>query len=97
MKDNTFAMAMGKIVAEAETEREDEAREQHRRQIWSRVRSFVTLLVFATVLFFAFCYRAELQFLFTKPVTQSSKAASPELKAAQDAAARDKVVDEVTK
>jgi len=90
---------MGKIVAEADAERVEEALDQRRRQIWSRVRSAVSLLVLSAVLFLTYFYRAELQLLLTKPAAQNNKAAaSASLKAAQDSAAtRDTVVDEIAK
>ena len=99
MKDNTFAMAMGKIVAEAEAEQAAEVRAQRRHRILDRIRSVVKFMVVVAALFFAFHYRAKLQsLLLSKIAPQTSNGPSASIKAAQDnAAARDKVVDDITK
>lgn len=102
MKDNSFAMAMSKIVGEAEAGQQREIRDQRRRQLLGRVCGVFVFLFVATVLLTAFCYRAPLQdFIFSKPGGKPSPAAgqtSAALKTAQDnASTRDQIVDQTAK
>jgi hypothetical protein len=109
MKDNSFAMAMEKIVGQAEAEQRQEVRAQRRSQIFSRVRGVFTLLLIATITVFVFCYRVELQnLIFSRPAAKQTAGETATgtaaggtaagIKAAQDnAATRDKVVNEITK
>jgi hypothetical protein len=105
MKDNSFAMAMEKIVGQAEAEQRQEVRAQRRSQIFSRVRGVFSLLLVATVAVFVFCYRMELQnLIFSRPAAKQAAGETAAggtaagIKAAQDnAATRDRVVNEITK
>ena len=99
MKDNSFALAMGKIIDQAEAEQQQEARGQRRRQTFGRARGIFVFLFGATILVFAFCYRGELQnLLFAKTSAPSGGATASALKAARDnAAIRDGVVSDTAK
>jgi hypothetical protein len=100
MKDHTFTMAMGKIIAEAEAEQAAEVRAQHRRRILTRVRGVISFLMVVGMLVAAFCYRGKLQSLLMPKTaaTQTSNGSSASIKSAQDsAAARDKALNEISK
>jgi hypothetical protein len=99
MEDNTFAITMGKIVAQAEAEQVEEVRALRRHQIFDRVRGIVAFLIIAAALFSALHYRGQIQsFLLSKVTSQTSNGASASIKAAQNnAAARDKALDEISK
>jgi hypothetical protein len=101
MKDNSFAMAMEKIVGQAEAEQQHEIHVQKRAEVIGRVRSVFVFLLVATVFVFAFCYREQIQnAIFPKPSAQqqSGGQTSAALNAAkQNAAARDSVIDSITK
>jgi hypothetical protein len=60
-------MPIGSNIADADFEQDAETRAQRRRQIFGLVCGIATGLMVATVVFFAFYDRAELQFLFSKP------------------------------
>ena len=100
MKDNTFSMAMGKLIAEAEAERAQEAHRERRRQLFQRIRGVVGWLTVTGILFTAFCYRDRLQSLLVPKTgaTPAGNESSAAIKSAQDsAAARDKALDQITK
>jgi hypothetical protein len=100
MKDNTFSMAMGKIIAEAEAGQAAEVHAQHRRWIFNRVRGVISFLMVVGMLVAAFCYRDRLQSLLMPKAapTQTSNGSSASIKSAQDnAAARDKALGEIAK
>ncbi len=68
MRDELVTMSLGKLVAEKEVGGNEEVRAQRRHQFLGRLLGVATVLTVMTVLFFAFYDRAELQFLFSKPV-----------------------------
>jgi hypothetical protein len=68
MSDNSIAWEMSETVGEVKAECRKEVHVQRHSQMFDRVRDIVTLLSLATILAFAFYYRAELQFLLcSKP------------------------------
>jgi hypothetical protein len=64
MNDNSLALNSAKFYGETETEHEEEALEQRRRQVSGRIRGVIALLMLAAIMALAYCWRAELQFLF---------------------------------
>jgi hypothetical protein len=87
------------FIDKKEVERLKQEPEEHRRRIFRRLQGVITLLMFATVLIFAYCCRAELQFLFfSKPATQIDASSSAGSNSAQDnSTAHEAAVNEVTK
>lgn len=82
---------MSKVKFVGEMELNEEAREARRQKIIGSVLMSVALLMAAMFLFCAYTDRAELQFLFSKPVAQSGGAASVTASAAPGGAvARDR-------
>lgn len=103
MKNNSFEMAMNKIVGQAEAERQQEITTQKRRETFGRIRQAAVGLFFVAALAVAFCCRAELQATFTafitpKPAAPPAGQASAALSGAQqNAATRDSVIAEISK
>ena len=77
-------MSLGKLVAEKEVGGNERVRAQHRHQSMIRLLGIATVVTITTVLFVAFYDRAELQFLFSKPVPLNGAAASTATPAAPD-------------
>ena len=95
-------MAMSKIVGEAEILQKQEVLENRRRQIFGRVRAVFVFLFVATLLVVAFCYHTQLQETISAKLKGTPAASngqtSAALKSAQDnAAARDQIVNQITK
>lgn len=99
MKDNSFALAMEKIVGQAEAEREQEIRAQKRARQMARVRSVFVFMLLLTVAVLAFCYRDKIQsMVFAKPAKDTGGQTSASLAAANNnAATRDSVINEISK
>jgi len=99
MKDNSFALAMEKIVGQAEAEKKQEIHAQKRAVKVARARSIFVYLFILTLAVFAFCYREKIQSLvFAKPAKQSDGRTSVALDAAaKNAATRDRVIDDIAK
>jgi hypothetical protein len=103
MKNNSFAMAMDKIVGQHEAEQKRELQAQQRAVMMSRIRSGFVCLFFAASLSVAYCYRDDLSktimpYLSPKPSASRTGQAATALSAAQqNAATRDSVIDQVSK
>jgi hypothetical protein len=101
MKDISFALAMNKIVGQAEAERKQEIRAHQRAQTLGRVRGVLGFLCLAALLAVAFNYRDKLTSLIvTKPAAPASAtgATATALKGAEDnAAVRDAVIADLGK
>lgn len=99
MKDNSFAMAMEKIVGQAEAELKQEIRSQKRAEIFGRVRGVFIFLAVAAIMVAAFNYRVEIQNkIFSRPASSGRAPAGGGTAAAQqNAATRDQVIGDITK
>ena len=99
MKDNSFAMAMEKIVGQAEAEKQQEIRDQRRAEVFGRARSIFVFLLVATIGVFVFCYREQIQDkIFSKPSLLGTGKVAAQLNAARkNAAQRDVVIDSISK
>ena len=99
MKDNSFALAMEKIVGQAEAEKEREIHAQKRAVKVARARSIFVFMLLLTVAVFAFCYREKIQsMVFAKPAKDTGGQTSASLAAAnKNAATRDSVINEIAK
>jgi len=109
MKNNSFDRAMGKIVAQAEAERQQEIKARQRAEWFGRVRNAFILLFIATVLIFACNFHDRLGELVAtimppKAADTTSGSKEPSGKAAaalqgagQNAAVRDQLIDSLAK
>lgn len=105
--NNKFTMVMDKIVAQAETERQNEIRAEERRRLTSRIRKGVIVAVVIAVGVFALTHHAELQSVIAaKMHPQNSDSAASQTegkvsstldKAQANAATRDSLVDTLAK
>lgn len=102
MKNNSFSRAMNQISAQAEAEREKEARVEQRRKIFSKVRGVGLFLFGAGLLASGFYYRAEVQ----QYISDKCFAAKPQVDGEtgealaglqEHANKRDSVLEEITK
>jgi hypothetical protein len=99
MKDNSFAMAIAKIVGQAEAEQgEGNPHSKACRGGWPCSKR-VCFLFIVTIFVFEFCYREQIQnAIFSKPSTQLGGQTSAAINAAyQYATTRDIVVNSITK
>lgn len=112
MKDNSFSLAMNKIVGEHTAEMEREIRTQKRRVVMARVRKGLIFASITGMLVAAFCYHNKLETtvntvkakLFhsdnTTAQTQGNiegKASAALAGARQNAATRDQLIDDLSK
>lgn len=108
MKDNSFTMAMNKIVGEHQAEVQREIRHQKRRVIMERARKGLAFVAILGLLAAAFCYRHQIEtsiktkFFHSDVTTESG--ANPVAKASvaldtarKNAATRDKLINELSK
>ena len=103
MSDKAFTMAMGKIVIEAEDEKQEEIqhgiRMERRARIFGCARGIFVLLFLVTLAFYAYVYQNDLMEFYNPNAADQMEGmgANPVQKARQNAAYRDKVVDDVSK
>lgn len=105
MKDSSFALAMNKIVgqAEAETEaqRKHEARARQRAKIFRIARLLFAVAFMGALCTFAVTHRQKLENFFTpKPAattTPTGTATAAIKKAQQNAVARDSILNSIEK
>lgn len=108
MKDNSFSMAMDKIVGEHQAECKREMELQARREMFRQIRrAFVFLLVSAALLFALVNHKALTELVMARlnnhsavnPAADSAtgKTAAALQGAQENAAARDKLIDQISK
>ena len=111
MKDNSFDRAMSQIVNQAHAEQARELQNQRRQLLYGKVRGAFLLLLGAALLVTGFCYREQLQGYVTAKLnvktakagqangsnseTPQGAASGTISKAADNAAKRDAIIDEV--
>lgn len=107
MQNNSFERAMGSIVAQAEAERQKEIKAAERAEWFGRARSAFGIFFVATILIFAFNFHDKLGELVATVMPSKAGSAGAESTAgkaavslqgaAQNAAARDNLVDSLAK
>jgi hypothetical protein len=103
MSNKTFAMALTKIVSEAEAIKREEIEHgipmERRARVFGRVRGVFVLLFLVTSAYFAYTYREDMVSFYAPNMDDQmeGKASNALQNAGQNAVYRDKVVDDVSK
>jgi hypothetical protein len=103
MSDKTFALAMGKIINEVKAKEQEDIehgiRMERRAYIFGCARGIFVFLFLVTLAYYAYAYRDDLASYYNPNSDDQmvGMSANPIQRARQDAAYRDKVVDDLGK